>query len=266
MAITVKGPPVAYIDAIALIVQVETRRVVRRDTPDDAQRRDPTRRSVESGVRLEMRLLAITLVACGGAATTTIANHEVPSRLSCGDPAIGQLRELFAKRWHAPHLRLRCAAGEFNASGFFLEAEGDGLHRTGIVDPSGAELVPFVDEPVPEVGVCITRYDAADLDGDGEDEIIETWRKTSAFMIHPDSWLVVRVVDHHKFRQIRGPYLSRYHPDLGGCSSTWSLRSGAIRVAVDVLPGIPPTDCLQAGLHTFALRGNVLVDASRPRH
>ncbi len=211
-----------------------------------------------------MRCMLVVLVACGGASPPPrLANRSEPARLTCDDGAIDQLRGVLERRWRVPDLQLRCAAGRFDAAGYFLEATAGKLRKTGIVDPSGAVLVPFVDEPAPAPGMEVLRYDAADLDGDGEDEIVETWRKRSTDM-PADSWLEVRVVEHHAFRRIRGPYLSRYHPELGGCSASWWLRGSSIRIAVDVKPGIPPTDCLRAGVHTFALRGNALVDATRP--
>jgi hypothetical protein len=82
---------------------------------------------------------------------------------------------------------------------------------------------------------------------------------------------VIRAVSGKRLLRIKGPYLSRYHPELGSCSGTWRLRRGAsaspgsvwIDVAVSVGPGIPPSDCLPAGKHRFELRGNALVDASR---
>ncbi len=192
-----------------------------------------------------------------------IANHERPEQLTCDAATVARLTEMLCKRWHVPKLSLHCLAGEFTAPGYFIEATTRGLHRTGIVDPSGAELVHFVDEPEPDFGTSINGYIAADLDGDGEDEIIESWGKSSPFALRPDSWLIVRTVAHHRFRTIQGPYLSRYHPELGGCSSKWELYAGTIRVAVAVLPGIPPTDCLQAGTHTFRLHGRTLIDARR---
>ena len=221
----------------------------------------------QSELRLEMRRLLVVLAACGGAAPpATIANHAQPSRLVCDDGVTDHMESLLRKRWRIPtnhRLNVRCAAGTFNAQGYFLAVDGPGLHRTGVVDPSGAELVPFVDEPDPQLGCFVHGYQTADLDGDGEDEIVESWRKSSPFAQHADSWLVVRLVDGRHFKTIKGPYLSRYHPDLGGCNSTWELRRNSIRIAVELSPGIPPTDCLPAGMHTFALRGRVLVDSRR---
>jgi hypothetical protein len=220
-------------------------------------------------LRLEMHRLLVVLAACGGAAPPTIANHAQPTQLTCDDATTTRMESLVRKRWQIPSqhgLLVRCAAGTFNAHGFFIAVDGPNLHRTGIVDPSGAELVPFVDETEPDFGCSVTNYQTADLDGDGEDEIIESWHKSSPFAPRSDSWLVVRVVDGRHMRTIKGPYLSRYHPDLGGCNSTWELRRNSIRIAVEVSAGIPPTDCLPAGTHTFALRGHALVDhTSRPR-
>jgi hypothetical protein len=212
-----------------------------------------------------MRLALILVGACGAAAPTTIANRQASAPLHCDAATVDHLRGVLSHRWHVKDLELGCAAGSFGAPGYFIAATASPLRRIGIVDPSGAELVPFVEEPLPAIGVALNGYQAADLDGDGEDEIVESWRKTSPFAVHNDSWLVVRIVSNHRLRTIKGPFLSRYHPDLGGCSSTWALRPGGIRIATAVTPGIPPTDCLQAGTHDFALRGHALVDSQQRR-
>jgi hypothetical protein len=206
------------------------------------------------------------LVACGGSPTKKqpVQNAAPRARLVCDDATMTKLNPMIADRFGVHGLELRCMAGEFGAPGYFIEATAGTMRRVGIVDPSGAELVAFVDEPT-DASSRVTKFWTVDLDGDGEDEIIESWRRTGSFGQRPDSWLVVRVVSNGKLRIVKGPYLSRHHPELGGCSATWELRTGAIVVAVDVTPGIPPTDCLPAGKHRFALVGTTLVDTLKRR-
>jgi hypothetical protein len=220
----------------------------------------------EPALRLMMRrLLFLSLVVAGCAGSTTtkppIQNTAPRVRLVCDAAQLEKLGPVIADRFGVHGVELRCIAGEFGGTpGFFVEAVAGSMRRVGIVDPSGTELVGFVDEPH-EASSFITNFWTADLDGDGQDEVIESWRRTASFAQQPDSWLVVRVVSDRKLRRVKGPYLSRYHPELGGCSATWELRTGAIIVAVDVLPGIPPTDCLPAGKHRFSLVGTTLVDS-----
>lgn len=207
----------------------------------------------------------LVLVFLGGCAAPTpapvVANHAQHAPLECSNDAVERLRSILLERWDEPAMLLRCTAGQFHTAGYFIEAIVDGERRTGIVDPSGAELVPFVDEPAGDPYAFIAGFRTADLDGDGEDEIIESWRRTPTYALQPDNWLVIRMVAGKRLLRIKGPYLSRYHPELGSCSGTWQLRRGGINVNVSVSAGIPPSDCLPAGNHRFELRGHALVAA-----
>ena len=208
-----------------------------------------------------MRWLFVVLLGCGsGIALAPIANHASGAAHppECTDALLDKLGDKLRARWQTTPLELRCTAGHFGVDGYFLEARNADIHRIGVVDASGAELVAFVDEPEPDAGIYLNGYQAADLDGDGEDEIVESWRRTA------DNWLVVRrIADGHFTSRIHGPFVSRYHPDLGGCSATWEVKRNALVVAVHVEPGIPPTDCLASGRHQFALRGELLVERAR---
>ncbi len=215
-------------------------------------------------------MLMVVAGACGAAPPApTIANRQASEPLACTDAVVERLTAVLKDRWGLHALTLRCEAGQFHSAGFFIEAQIAGLRRTGIVDPSGTDLVPFRDEPAAEPFTFITGYRTADLDGDGEDEIIESWRRvpSTAVSLHPDNWLVIRLVTGKRLVRIKGPYVSRYHPELGGCQGTWQLRPRdgvlTIDVAVNVLPGIPPTDCLPAGKHRFSLVGRSLTRALR---
>jgi hypothetical protein len=211
-------------------------------------------------------LLAIFLGGCSAnPPPQTIANHQPSTPLICTDDVIERLTRIWSERWGEHALSLRCEPGQFRTAGFFIEARIAGLRRTGIVDASGTELVPFRDEPAAEPFTYIHSYLAADLDNDGEDEIVESWRRShqAPLELAPDSWLVVRVVANRRLLRIKGPYVARSHPELGACTGTWQLRSGSIDLAIRVMPGIPPTDCLPAGRHRFSLKRGALVDKSR---
>ncbi len=225
-----------------------------------------------------MRPWLFVLVLVGGCGTQqarpVIANHQRSTPLVCSNDVVERLTHTLRERWDVPALLLRCTAGQFRSAGYFIEASVNGARRSGIVDPSGAELVPFVDEPSGDAYSFIASYRAVDLDRDGEDEIIESWRRSPSHGLHPDNWLVIRTVSRGRLIRIKGPYLSRYHPELGSCSGTWQLRRGEARsdargvwidIAIKVGPGIPPSDCLPAGKHRFELRGNSLVDATLRR-
>lgn len=217
---------------------------------------------------LEMRpaLWMFVVGACSAPPSPPlVANHQRALPLVCTDQVIERLTSTLRARWDARALSLRCQPGQFHVAGFFLEAHVDGQRRTGIVDPSGTELVPFRTEPAAEPFTFVDSYRTADLDGDGEDEIVESWRRShrATHELAPDRWLVVRVVSNRRLLRIQGPYVARSHPELGACTGTWQLRPGGIDLAIRVMPGIPPTDCLPAGRHRFSLRGGMLVDATR---
>ncbi|HEU0037201.1 MAG TPA: hypothetical protein VFQ53_41610 [Kofleriaceae bacterium] len=206
-----------------------------------------------------MRWLLLLLVACGGARVAEpLANHAGATRHACTDELVATLTTKLAERWQVANLDLRCVAGRFGVLGFFLEARHGDRVRTGIVDASGAELVPFEDERPHDDATHINGYVAADLDGDGEDEIVESWRRDAYGAFGSDHWLAVRRVHDHAFTRIRGPHLGVSWPQLGACAATWELRQHAIVVVVQPLDGIPPTDCLPPGKHRFALRGRAL--------
>jgi hypothetical protein len=209
---------------------------------------------------LSMRLLFLMLVACSGARPLPLQNTVGATRPQCTPQLVERLVTTLRTRWKVDKLEARCAAGNFGTTGYFLEVRNAALHRTGIVDASGAGLVPFVEEAELEPGTFINGYVTADLDDDGEDEIIESWRRDAYPNLASDNWLAVRRVGGGRFSaRIQGPYLSRHHPDLAGaCTARWEVRAHAIVVAVKRRPGIPPIDCLPEGRHSFELRGRTL--------
>ena len=193
----------------------------------------------------------------------SIQNTARHARLVCDAAELTRLRPVIAERSGLPGAELRCIAGEFSAPGYYIEAVDGPVRRVGVVDPSGVELVAFADEPADTTASYVTNFWTVDLDGDGQDEVIESWRRGASYPQRPDSWLLVRVMANRKLRMVKGPFLSRYHPDLGSCTATWELRARAIIVAVAVTPGIPASDCLPAGKHRFELVGTKMVDTRR---
>jgi hypothetical protein len=125
--------------------------------------------------------LALLILGGCGASTTKqeVSNHGRRVRLVCDAATIQRLTPIIAARFGVTDLELRCIAGEFGAPGYFIEAIAGPLRRVGIVDPSGAELIGFRDEPT-VASSYVTSFWTADLDGDGQDEIIESWRGRGA--------------------------------------------------------------------------------------
>ena len=70
-------------------------------------------------------------------------------------------------------------------------------------------------------------------------------------------------LDGNALATIRGPHTSVYHPELGGCTAEVRLAGQTIVITVAHLPGIPPSDCLTAGTHTFALEAGAIVETDR---
>jgi len=168
-------------------------------------------------------------------------------------------------RWNTPAPPIvRCTPGLFPTPGFFVEVDDGTTNRTGVLADDGTtELVAFASEST-VVATTVVECSTVDLDGDGVDEIVETWQRAPQGTMAATNWLEVRSVREHAFAKARGPFTSVYHPDLGGCSAEVKLAGHTIVVEVHNLPGIPPSDCLAQGTHTFALdKGAVIELAAR---
>jgi hypothetical protein len=224
-------------------------------------------------------LLVVTAAAaaCGSNTRSTskpITNRAAPPpKPLCTAAHQRSLATLLAARWNTPAITfVRCTPGLFPMPGFFVELDcGDNTpHRAGIVSADNKlEVSEFdiEDSRMPTTSIIDTA--TVDLDGDGTDEIVETWRKTSYSRIGSDSWLTIRRLDtaaaaaaDRHLAIIRGPHTSVYHPDLGGCSAEVRLAGKTIVITVEDSTGIPPSDCLTAGTHTFALEGGAIVEIS----
>jgi hypothetical protein len=216
-----------------------------------------------------MRRLVMFVVcgACSGAnAPAPILNRAAPPpKPTCSESRIAELATHLRERWHLTGaLDVRCTAGTFPVPGYFVEAQGSAVHRTGVITAdTGREIVPFVDEKHRLFATNVIEYATVDLDGDGVDEIVETWRRSAYGMMGSDNWIVVRRLGNRSFVRIDGPHLSVYHPELGGCTAELQLAGRTIVIRVANLPGIPPSDCLEEGTHTFALRDGAIVETHR---
>jgi len=211
-------------------------------------------------------VVAAALFGAAGCDRAPHPQRPVANRAhSVGHPAcedhVADITKQLRARWGEPDLEVRCAAGNFGAPGFFIEARGGATHKIGIVAADDSpDIADFTDPGEMPIATSVVEYAAADLDGDGVDEVIETWRKSAHGLLGSDSWLVVRRLDGHKLRRIRGPYLGVSHPELGACSASWHCTDGALVITVDAQRGIPPSDCLSPGTHRFVIRRGTIVE------
>ncbi|MDQ3366117.1 MAG: hypothetical protein M3680_11890 [Myxococcota bacterium] len=205
-----------------------------------------------------MRALVLVLAACAAAprAPALIANRAAPPpRPACTDEQIAAFAQQLQARWRTTEVPLvRCLGGRFPAPGYFLAVQLEGnRHLAGIIDAgSSNESAPFRDEPAPTAAAAIAAYDLADLDGDGTDEIIETWRESARGGLASGTWLAVRRLEDRALTRIEGPHTDVYHRELGSCSADVQLADRTIVITIAVTR-LPPSDCLPAGTHTFAL-------------
>jgi hypothetical protein len=198
-----------------------------------------------------VRALAITagalVVACGGARSPKAVGNRAapPAKPDCG-----------ALVWNRPSSILRCTPGLFPTAGFYVEVV-DG--ESGIVALDGSDLVPFTARDK-AVFTGVRDSQTVDLDGDGVDEIVETMhRDPHEPMSGTETWLEVRRIRDRRLVSLTGPYTSVTRQDLGTCRGEVRLAGRTIVVTVETT-GLPPSDCLTAGTHTFALTQNAIVE------
>ena len=209
--------------------------------------------------------LVASVGACAPRSPPLLSNFAAPARRpECTAALVASLDRELRERWRLDEpLRVRCVPGRFPEPGFYIEgtAELSGFRGAGILAASGnAELVAFDRESL-RLGEQVRELLATDLDGDGADEIVESWRKNAH---GSDSWVIVRRRDGARLDRIEGPHLSVSHPSLGACAASTELTRSAIVVSVSTVQGIPPSNCLAAGRHTFRLHKNALVGIRAP--
>jgi hypothetical protein len=195
-----------------------------------------------------VRALVVFFLACGGAPPPKAVGNRAapPPKPSCG-----------ALVWNRPGSILRCTPGLFPTAGFYVElADGE----SGIVSLDGSDLVAFTARE-PSVFASVRDCATVDLDGDGVDEIVETMhRDPHEPMFGTETWLGVRRLRDGALVSLTGPYTSVTRQDLGACRGDVRLAGRTIVVTVETVTGIPPSDCLAAGTHTFALTQSAIVE------
>ena len=199
------------------------------------------------------------LAACASRrAPETVGNRAAPPpKPVCTE----ELQHRFAKdlqaRWNTTEVSIvRCTPGLFPIAGFFLETND----RVGVIATDGSVIVPFEPRGPLPIATSIVECAAVDLDGDGVDEIVETWVRNAGGRLDTNNWLEVRRIEDERLATIRGPHTTVFHPDLGACIAEVRLAGRTIVIEVDSPRGIPPSDCLTAGTHTFALEHDALVE------
>jgi hypothetical protein len=208
-------------------------------------------------------LLFVVFAACGSTkARESVGNRAAPPpKPACTEERQTALANHLQARWNTPNASIvRCTPGLFPTAGFFIETDD----RVGILAADGTtEIVPFASRGELVVSTSVVECATVDLDGDGVDEIVETWRRSPTGQIGSNNWLEVRRIEGTELATIRGPHTSVYHPELGGCSAEVRLAGKTIVITVAHLAGIPPSDCLSIGTHTFALENDAIVETDR---
>jgi len=216
-------------------------------------------------------LLLVVIAACGsakGPAEPVTNRAAPPPKPACTEDRIQVITHDLRARWRSPELSIvHCTPGLFPTPGFFVEVvDRDEDHHVGVVSVDGRiTLVPFEIEDQRTIATSVIECATVDLDGDGIDEVVETWRKSAHDRMGSDTWLEVRRIVDHELMTIRGPHTSVFHPDLGSCTAEVRLAGHTIVITVERSSDLPPSDCLAAGTHTFALEGDEIVEIDATR-
>lgn len=167
---------------------------------------------------------------------------------------------------------LDCIGGNFEQPGFYVVAHsllGRGKYEeryglAGFLGVDGAALAKFAESGRVYKPLERDRYEVADLDGDGHDEVIAI--NHAGEPEYQDRTLsVIRLVGGHMVR-IEGPVIFMDHavsvtlePEPpSACAGTVKLDGAHIVVTATQRDG-PAEGCLPVGKHVLVLRGNRLV-------
>jgi hypothetical protein len=202
--------------------------------------------------------------------TVPIANHPATGAKPPACPS--NLEALVRARWHqledATDLKLQCEPGNFGAPGWFVTATYFAEHSifasSGILAANaGTDLVdPTIDEVA--FGTPLDRqftYRAADLDGDGVDEIVKQSvdSRQSDFALQVN---VVRVKD-GAMVEIQGPFVNADDAGPDGIRFWCDARLAAVtgrRIMTTITSRRGEPQCPVRGNHVFELRGEELVE------
>jgi hypothetical protein len=204
-------------------------------------------------------------VLARAAAADPIANHAPkPAAPACTPAKVAELTKTLEQRWKLDKLELQCVAGTFGTPGYFVAAlrlaSNPVLERIGILAADGGpDIVPFQDLPRMLVATSIVGYRAADLDGDGNDELVAWWRRAAEGKMGSDDWLVVKQVVNHAFVDHEGPHVGIYWPDFGHCRGDWKVTPASLVVTITSAEHAP-SDCLPVGTHRFQLVKGTVVE------
>jgi uncharacterized cupin superfamily protein len=143
-------------------------------------------------------------LGCGGAkrGPEIVGNRAAPPpKPACTEERQRELaRHLQARRDTTELSIVRCTPGLFPTAGFYIETED----RVGVIATDGTDIVPFT--PRDERSIATTVVDCAtvDLNGDGVEEIVETWRRSAQGRTGSNQWLEVQRIDDRTLTTITG--------------------------------------------------------------
>ena len=203
-------------------------------------------------------VVLVVSVACGGGRgqhAPPIENRAPPPpKPACTVERVAAI----AAHLHASIVH--CVPGRFPTPGFYVIAESDGARRAGVLASDGTtELVAFA-RRITEDGLDVVACATVDLDGDGVEEVVSTLRETRH--AGTTEWIEIERLTGRGLATIRGPYTSVDHDDLGRCTGELRLAGQTIVIDVEHAPGIPPSDCLAAGPHAFAIDDDAIVEVA----
>jgi hypothetical protein len=230
-----------------------------------------------------MRHLACVLIAtaCSHDATVVLANRASP-RAPSSRPACPADPNALVRPWRlgscspdaqwsgcgARDLRVRCTGGNFGKPGWFVyatyESEGQTMAASGILAADGhGELVAHSVVGILPWNVDEATYQAADLDGDGTDELVEVLHESHrGFELVTASVLRLRG---GTLEEIDGPLVSyddsaREVPsEATSCEGELALRGRQLVITMKNRKG-DLDRCLAVGQHAFELRGAKLME------